>query len=195
MHRILPIVGDVGLGILVAVVVSQKYGVTDPYLIGWGILWAFLPDIDALPELLKRGEVAAHREHVQDHREKLHMPMFWLIPLWFMSVSFGVAWEIAFWAILMHFLHDSVFTGWGVPWFAPFARFRIKFFTAYDNSFSLKAEDLIRIWWRHELPTAITQYGDRNWVWNTYGELTPVLVIEYLIFAYSPFVLLWHLSA
>ena len=125
----------------------------------------------------------------------LHKPLVWLLvaaALWFWTDYYGA---IAFFAVLMHFLHDSVLTGWGVPWFAPFSQTRIKFFVDETNKESFRREDWVRLWTPEELTQAIIAYGYEDWIEQLYLRPTIVSMIEYSVFGSSLVVLAGHLFA
>lgn len=195
MYRLLPLLADLGLGIITFVWVSIAYGQTT--LIGFllAVVLVFMPDLDALPEISKRGRLAASKDNPTDHREMLHKPLLWLAltgMFWMWSGYYGA---IAFFVILMHFVHDSVLTGWGVPWFAPFSQTRIKFFVDETNKESLARENWIRTWGPEELTQAIVQYGYEDWIERLYLRPTVVSIIEYGIFGTAVIILAWHLLA
>lgn len=184
MYRLLPLLGDVGLGILSIVFVSLLY---DRHELSAFLLMplAFLPDLDALAELRVRGKLAASAEHPYDHREVLHKPIIWLVLLGLVWWSVGYYGAVAFVMVLVHFLHDSVLTGWGVPWFAPLSDIRIKFFVDEQNEISIKPRDWVRTWNKQELRRAIVMYGNENWVEDLYLNPTVVSSIEYGVFILS----------
>ncbi len=193
MYRLLPLLGDVGLGILSVIFVSLAYGERD--------MWAFillplilLPDLDAIPEITKKGKVAASKENPHDHRELLHKPILWFIATGFFWREFGYYGAIAFTMVAFHFIHDSVFTGWGVPWLWP-SRRRFKFLVDEKNEFSFARKDWLRSWNEDELTTAIVTYGDENWIENLYLKPTVVSSVEYGVFFFSIFLLIGFLSA
>ncbi len=181
MYRLLPLLGDAGLGILSVLVVSFGYGVYEPTAF-WLMPFAFLPDLDAFHEVMRRGKVAACADNPHDHRETLHKPILWLVPLALLWWSVGYYGAVIFTMVLLHFLHDSVLTGWGVPWLSPFSNIRIKFFVDEQNEASFKTKDWLRIWHEDELQKAIVAHGNENWIEDLYLHPTLVSVVEYSIF-------------
>lgn len=181
MYRILPLLGDVGLGILIIIGVSMQYGQQE-----WEVFLllplALLPDLDAIPELWKRGKVAASASNPNDHRELLHRPLIWLFVAGILWWSVGFYGAVAFALLLGHFLHDSVLTGWGVPWLSPFSDTRVKFFTDKYNEFSLATGDWVRLYEKLELHLMIVTYGNENWIEDLYLHPTVVSVVEYSVF-------------
>lgn len=181
MYRLLPLLGDAGLGILSIVLVSLLY---EQYAVSAFLLlpFVFLPDLDALAELKSRGKLAASAEYPHDHRELLHKPVIWLVLLGLVWWHFGYYGAIAFTMVLMHFLHDSVLTGWGVPWLAPFFDVRIKFFVNERNEVSFKPKDWLRTWNKEDLREAIVAHGNENWIEDLYLKPTIVSLLEYGVF-------------
>jgi hypothetical protein len=182
MHRILPLLCDAGLGIFVFLAVSHAYRVEDGWS-GFLIFCIFLPDLDSFSQLHRKGYVAASAEDPVDHREFLHKPVLWLLPSLMLWVAFGYVGALLFFLFLVHFLHDSVLTGWGVPWLSPWNRTRIKFFADETNHESLRKKDWVRTWRPDELAQMIRAHGNEDWIRDLYMRLTPVSVIEYSIFA------------
>lgn len=89
-------------------------------LVGCGILFALLPDIDFLLMLLKRRKID---RFAHEHRDILHYPLLLVPGLFLILLPFG--WDFALFGSLLslaHFVHDSVGIGWGVKWFFPFSR-------------------------------------------------------------------------
>lgn len=195
MYRLLPLLADLGLGIITFVWVSIAYEQTTVLGFLLAVVFVFVPDLDALPELSKRGRLAASKDNPTDHREMLHKPLLWLALTGMFWMWIGYHGAIAFFAILMHFLHDSVLTGWGVPWFAPFSQTRIKFFVDETNKESLARENWIRTWGPEELTQAIVQYGYEDWIERLYLRPTVVSIVEYGIFGMAVITLAWHLLA
>jgi len=195
LYRLLPLLGDLGLGLIVYVCISFVYDQTSPLAFGLAVFLSFAPDLDALAEISRRGKVAASADHPVDHREVLHKPLIWLLVTGGLWMWFGYYGAIAFFAILFHFLHDSVLTGWGVPWLAPFSKTRFKFFVDEANTESFARRNWVRTWTPEELTRMIIAHGDENWIKNLYLLPTPASVIEYSMFGISLVLLTWHLFA
>ena len=184
MYRVLPLLGDIGLGILSVLFVSDLYQINNPYLFLF-LPFILLPDCDAIMEIKRRGKVAASAENPYDHRELLHKPLLWLLACgtaWYFTGHYGA---IMFTMILLHFVHDSVFTGWGVPWLSPFSNVRIKFFVDKRNEVSFRPRDFIRIWQPNELRMMIANYGNENWIEDIYLTINITTLVEYGIFSIS----------
>jgi hypothetical protein len=181
MYRILPLLGDAGLSILIFVLLNLEGNVA-----WWSLVllpFIFLPDLDSLPQLYNKGYTAASVEDPEDHREAFHKPLFWLVSALFLSLAFGYAGELLFFLFLAHFLHDSVLTGWGVPWLAPWSSLRVKFFADEQNRESLRPRDWVRTWTPAELREMIRVHGNENWIKDLYLRPSIPSMIEYSIFA------------
>lgn len=193
MYKLLPLAGDIGTGILVIILTSLAFGFYEPYV--WLLLpLILLPDLDAIPEIIKKGRVAASPEHPYDHRELLHKPVLWLLGGALLWAWFGYYGAIAFWLVLFHFLHDSVLTGWGVQWFWPLSKTQYKFFVDERNEVSLKQGDWLRSWKEEHLQAAIMQHGFEDWIERYYLKPTIQSVVEYSTFVFSILMLILFLA-
>lgn len=180
MERIGLFFCDAGLGVLSAIGICFLFGtpVTAGYIL-LGIIFAYIPDIDwALDKhFWKTGTVAAYAANPYDHREGLHKPLLWalVISVWGLLVTTPAP-HIAMTAVMMHFLHDTTGTGWGMPWLWPLSKRRFKLFATRDNVLSLHS--FFMSWSYKELPEYITRYGRGNWKTHYYSSWTPVAIIE-----------------
>ena len=198
MKNILPILADLANGMFAVVLVS--YGIGHE-IVWWyflvGIVCAMSPDIDAIPELLMRGRVAASAEHPRDHRTFLHYPIVsiplgllavWLFPYW------GAIWFVA---VMLHLVNDLYGTGWGLPLLYPFCTDHFKFFTRKVNLWprllrernlfeGVTHEDIrvrfLVLWKQDELQALIQRYGIDKWIEVCYLRLTVVAIVEYSLF-------------
>ncbi len=127
MKNILALLADLANGIFAVLLASY---VTQSEVVWWlfliGVPLAMCPDLDAIPELLKRGKVSASDEYAYDHRDLLHLPILYIL------VGTLLAWLFGFWgfvflfATLLHFINDLYGTGWGIPLFWPITKKRYK---------------------------------------------------------------------
>ena len=183
MQRIGLFLCDAGLGVFSVFFICWIFGVpiTFGYLVV-GIVFAYIPDIDWVSDkhFWKTGNVAAYAANPYDHREGLHKPLLWALVLsaWGLLVP-SPAPHIALTAVMMHFLHDTTGTGWGMPWMWPLSKRRFKLFSTRDNVLSLRA--FLASWSYKELPQYIVNYGRGNWKSYYYSTWTPVAVIETLV--------------
>lgn len=176
------------------------------YVTGTEILWwhvpvalllSHLPDVDAIPELVRRGRVSASRENPSDHRTVLHYPAL-SIPLGIaLGVFFGFwGWLICF-SVILHLLNDFYGTGWGLPLLWPFSHKHFKFLGRKANRLKvlLKEEGdwgtlehderklrLVVVWSHEELPKYIKRWGIDDWIGKYYLRSNWVNRVEYTLF-------------
>lgn len=133
---------DIGLGLIAGALFHYLTGV--PLLPSEILAVGFilLPDIDAVVQVLRRGSL---QRMSADHRDLLHRPLLyvpigtaltWLFSDWRVAVLFAVC-------SLVHFVHDSIGTGWGIAWLRPITRNYYKFFSENVGDASLTARRLI----------------------------------------------------
>jgi membrane-bound metal-dependent hydrolase YbcI (DUF457 family) len=176
---------DAGLGILVAVFVCALLDVeVTPVYLAIGLIFAYAPDCDWVLDrhFWKTGLVAAHAGNPYDHREGLHKPLLWALAIsgWGILAP-GPVPMIALIAVMCHFLHDTVGTGWGMPWFWPLTKRRFKFFSTKQNEMTMTP---FLVTWAHaELPQYIKNYGRANWKDYYYGSWTSVAIFETIVMA------------
>ncbi len=184
MKSILPILADLANGIFAVLLVST---LTGHEIVWWyfliGMMFAMSPDIDAIPELLVRGKVAASADHPSDHRTFLHYPILsiplgflaaWLFPFW------GMVWLVA---LVLHLINDLYGTGWGIPLLYPFSNKKYKlavhtWFQKDRTGTAVVAES----WSPDELQKVIVEQGNENWIADTYLTFTWIAVTEYSLF-------------
>jgi len=198
MKNILSLLADFANGMFAILFVSYLTG----YEIVWwyfliGIVLAMSPDVDAVPEILARGKVAASSEHPRDHRTFLHYPIVsiplglmaaWLVPFW------GLVWLVA---LVLHLINDLYGTGWGLPLLYPFSSTHFKFLCRRANQSPdllkerglwevlLQSETRLRFvvsWRTDELPAYILKYGMDDWIDRCYLRVNPITIAEYSLF-------------
>ncbi len=207
MKRILPILADIANGIFATFLASWITGINPTWHFIVGIVFATLPDLDAIPELLKRGMVAGSSKYPHDHRVGLHYPIVFVIigvVLIYLFPFFGWLFLVA---TMLHFVNDLYGTGWGVPILWPFKSCRYKFFgrraalskkllieKGYWNDLSDEERKLrfVVSWNIDELPEFIRRYRIENWIDIFYLHFSRVSLIEYLIFITAIILLLIH---
>ncbi len=161
-----------------------------------GIVFSHLLDLDAVPDLWRRGRVGG-TEAGTDHRDGLHYPAL-VLPAVGMSVFFFGYWGwILLFAVLLHFINDLYGTGWGIKLLWPFSDTKFKLLGRRVNQpkYILLENDLwdelphserrLRFWvtWSAaEAPHYFRRYGMENWVEDYYLRGTVVAYIEYTLF-------------
>ncbi|MCA9366233.1 metal-dependent hydrolase [Candidatus Kaiserbacteria bacterium] len=198
MKNILVLLADWANGIFAVLLASWCTGAE---VVWWyflvGILLAMCPDLDAIPELWRRGKLAASSEHPTDHRDGLHYPIVFIV------AGTLLAWWLGFWgfvflfATLLHFINDLYGTGWGIKLLWPFTSHnykflgrrvnRLKFLLVSDGDWahintSERRLRLLVSWSKDELPSYIDRWGDEDWIERWYLRLNWISCIEYGLF-------------
>lgn len=111
---------DVGSGLLAAYIASKIFPslllpFPLPLLYLAGIIFAILPDFDALPGLVLGKSVAGHKAG-------LHYPALLLPPSSLLLLVHPALGLTAIAGLFLHFAHDSVGSSEGVRWLWPFGR-------------------------------------------------------------------------
>ncbi len=195
MYRVLPLLCDIGLGILAALGIERAFDLPFSWLhMVIGIAFAFILDADILfdKDVWSDGYPSAHADSPYDHRELLHKPSIWLlifcVAVFFIPLEFVL---IAGSATFLHFVHDSMGTGFGIMWLWPFSTDNYKFFAAKDDPLTIRS--FMTSWSREELPEVIRRHGVKEWIPLLYFRLTWVSGVEYAIFTLGIAALAWRL--
>ncbi len=198
MKSLLAILADVANGLFAVLVATQ---LTSTDLAWWyipaGIALAMSPDLDAIPELLKRGRVAASSQFAHDHREALHFPILFLVAGTIL-LQFDVFWGTLFLlATMLHFVNDLYGTGWGIPLLWPLTNRRYKLLGRRANLLKQILQEkglwdtlpqderrlrLIVTWSHDELGEYIQNYGIDDWIDRYYLRINWISGIEYTLF-------------
>ncbi|MFY9484595.1 MAG: metal-dependent hydrolase [Patescibacteria group bacterium] len=127
---------DIGSGLLAVHLVGKAIArpLDFSYYLG-GVCFAFLPDIDLVWQWLRE-------RRINDlHKTLLHYPLVMLPLVNLVAGHWSGFWSLAGpLAILFHYIHDSLGDSWGLAWFWPVSRNRIKFFTRHEGRFKLMVE-------------------------------------------------------
>lgn len=198
MKSILALLADFANGIFAVLIACAVYDVPPVwwyFLIGLPL--AMLPDVDAVPELLKRGKVSSDSSYTRDHRTFLHYPIISIIifiPVFYYGGFWGLVIVLA---VFLHLLNDLYGTGWGLQLLWPVSTRHYKFFGRRANrlhSMLAEAGDLIILpseetrlrfmvsWPKAELKDYITRFGVDNWIIHWYLRPNWVAVVEYSLF-------------
>lgn len=183
---------DIGIGIFSAIIVGRVFSLElTPLLIGLGIAFALLPDIDGVYSFLRNG----HKNHkaIARHRDLIHYPLIYLPAGALAALPFGPEWSVLFLiASLGHFLHDSIGIGWGIPWLWPLTNKNYAFLYRYTPPEKRLPKRVIYAWERERLDELIEEYGDPNWFRNIYLQLHPFFLAE-ILFLVAALFILWHI--
>lgn len=173
---------DIGIGLVLGIVLGSNLGVSPLEAALLGALFTLLPDLDFLIHRIRR------RPKVDDyqHRDLLHRPIPYLIAAGSIcAVVAPSALPFVLSASLVHFLHDSVGIGWGVPWLWPLSRDHFGFVyhlanpTRRDGS---QFQPYFR-WSQSQLSQLVRAEGDPDWIRHIYMGLHPYALIEYTVLA------------
>lgn len=160
---------DVGIGILLGLIFAPL-DTNTALNVTTGIIFALLPDADVLiyygSKFTGMGKLD---KKVSDHRDLFHYPLIYIaIGLILLIVIKTNLVQIFVIGGLFHFLHDSVGTGWGIPWFYPLSNKRLKFFYQYDLHKAGQPHKLVWAWSKAEQNQLIKNYGDKDWHKHTF---------------------------
>lgn len=198
MKSILALLADFANGIFAVLIACAVYDVAPLwwyFLIGLPL--AMLPDVDAIPEILKRGRVSVDAHYTRDHRTFLHYPIISILiftPVYFFGGFWGL---IVVLAVTLHLLNDLYGTGWGLQLLWPLSTRHYKFFGRRANRLRSMLADggylkdlpveetklrFMVSWSEAELADYITRFGVDNWIIYWYLKPNWVAVVEYSLF-------------
>lgn len=108
---------DVAMGLLVVywLSISLRHSI---YLISYGmaIILVLLPDFDVIVQKIDEGKITGMHKKNMSHYLLIMIPIISIVLLLFSS----------FWSLvgalclIIHYIHDTLEEGPGIPWFAPF---------------------------------------------------------------------------
>ncbi len=201
MKQILPILADIANGIFATVLAGLF---TNTEILWWyfliGIPLAMLPDLDAIPELLRRGKVASSSTNISDHRDGLHFPVLFLIIGICAGIYFGFFGYLFLFATMLHFVNDVYGTGWGIKLLWPISKRKYKFFGSRINQpqkmlkekGAFKAVEpaeqkihFLASWSEQEQPEYIKRFGYDDWIDRVYMTVNWISITEYCLFGLS----------
>ena len=170
---------DIAAGFLGAIIYAFFTGedLTVPLLL-LGATFALLPDVDFLVSAVRKGSISKVNH---THRDLLHYPIPFLLAGGALVFLVAPQYLWLFLALAtFHFVHDSMGTGWGIPWLFPFSRLYAKAFCTPDGVFSWKS---IAIWTVREREAVIRRLHDPDWIRHEYRSLSVTLIVEGGVFA------------
>lgn len=170
---------DIGVGILIALGAAELFGVeATPWLVGFGIAAALLPDIDIITvPLFGRWH---HRTHT--HFPIMYVPLSMLAfvlldPLYATILTLGV---------FAHLVHDTFGIGWGIAWLWPFSQRKLLLFPDKGRQEEL---GFVATWMPEEEPFLYHRHHDAHWVKHYYFRPNLLAYIEYGVLAIGCIVL------
>jgi len=199
IKNVLVLLADIANGLFAVLIAGYVSGTE---VVWWhfviGVLLAMSPDLDAIPELLRRGRVSCDAEYVSDHRDMLHYPVLFVLVgvllILFVNTFFGTMFLAA---TMLHFFNDFYGTGWGIPLFWPLTDRRYKFCARRAGRLKrlLKANGdwdtlphderrfkILVSWSRDELDSYIERFGIDDWATPYYLTTNWVSGTEYALF-------------
>jgi len=198
MKNLVSLLADWANGIFAVLLASWLFSVEPLW---WhfaiGLILSHAPDIDAIPELLKRGKVSASADHPHDHRDALHYPVV-LIALGGIAAYLVPYWGTIFLiAVTLHLINDLYGTGWGIKLFWPLSKKnykllgrrvnRLRYLLEQDGDWDTQTYEERRLrtlvsWKPEELPIYMTRWGIDDWIPKYYFHLNSISIIEYGLF-------------
>ncbi|MFZ5424595.1 MAG: metal-dependent hydrolase [Patescibacteria group bacterium] len=167
---------DIGLSLIYVKVFAEIFSVELSGLyVALSVFFGLLPDIDTPIELLQRGRIGGKVQGF--HRELTHYPLLYIPLIIFAYFYFGIFWfSLLTINIVSHFIHNSVWTGWGIKWLAPFSQMRYKFFA--DSNDGEPSTNFVARWTPQELEKVSAEFGNDNWFKEQYLSLSPILLTD-----------------
>lgn len=169
---------DSAFGILGAIIIASYSHKELSYLFVFlGISFALLPDIDVLYYAFKKYFL---KKKITNHRSLTHTPFLYVPVAALLYDVFG--WEVGVLfssGILFHFIHDSLWLGWGIAWLSPFSKRKIRFFPDKNGKIS---NQFFMTWQTEEEEMLIKKYHDPHWIKNFYLKPGIVSYVEYTAF-------------
>jgi len=179
MKKVLPLLADVGHGILAVLSVGLLLEVPLSWHFFVGVLIALLPDVDAIPRLFRTGSVMPTTEDPLDHRDYLHFPVLFII-FGIILCAGSLFWGLVFIvATVLHFLNDTWGTGDGIMWLWPLSRKKYKW-SKIDT-------------WKWDFYTNVAKNEKDEWINASYLQITSISIIEYTTFIVAVLFLVLYL--
>lgn len=198
MKQALSLLADIANGIF-AVLLAGYFSGTE--IVWWHFIicipLAMSPDLDALPELIRRGRVGSSAGHTHDHRDGLHFPILFLVTGLLLTYLFPFFGLLFLFATVLHFINDLYGTGWGIQLLWPLSKTRYKVLSRRVNWAKKQLVEtgvwdeldpdekrlrLIVAWKEEELPEYIQKWGVDDWIDLVYCHLNWISFIEYSLF-------------
>lgn len=172
---------DIGAGIILSFLVGTLLDVEISSMwILCGVAFALLPDIDMVWYAVQRF---IQKKLVDDHRSFTHYPILYVPASFVVYYYFGFPYALLFsLCIFFHFIHDTLWLGWGISWFAPFSMRKWKMFPDRDGKIS---KQVVMTWTPEEEGEVFKRYHNKNWVRDFYFRPNIVAYVEYSVFIFS----------
>lgn len=174
---------DIAIGILLGTYFNTGESLNYILMIT-AVLFCLLPDIDIFYFLYKKY---IKKTSIIDHRSWTHFPILYL-PAYliilsvesFLNYSHSISTIFAL-SVFWHFLHDTLFIGWGVMWGWPFSKRKYKIFPDRNGKVTSK---LLLTWLPEEEEKIIKWSGGsiNGWLRHYYFKFNIVSALEYGVF-------------
>lgn len=150
---------DLAMGIFLSLGLSRLFGVElTGLIVTVGIAAALLPDVDVILLVL----FPPIKKIIGEHRSALHYPLLYVPLVAVVWIMFGTFWAILIGlGVLWHFIHDTMFLGWGLAWLAPFSKRKWKLFPVHGTSIHWR-EGLVS-WLPSEEPALRKAWQSADW--------------------------------
>ncbi len=174
---------DIAIGLILGTYFNVSENI-NYYLILLAIVFCLLPDVDIFDYLYKKY---IKKLDVIDHRSWTHYPIVY-VPVYFIILCienvFNIKYSIStlfLLSIVWHFIHDTLFIGWGVMWGWPFSKRKYKIFPDRDGKVTSR---LLLTWFLEEEDKIIKWSGrsEGGWLRQYYFKFNIVSMIEYGVF-------------
>lgn len=169
---------DIGAGILLSILVGTIFNIDiSAFWIISGILFALLPDIDMVSYFIKTRIL---KKPVDDHRSFTHYPIVYLPLIIATYFIVGAPYSVLFaLCVYFHFIHDTLWLGWGISWFWPITSRKFKFFPDKHGKIS---SQFLMTWTKEEEEKLFKKYHNPNWIRDFYFRPNIVAYVEYSVF-------------
>jgi hypothetical protein len=174
---------DIAIGILLGTYFNGGESI-NYLLIIMAVLFCLLPDIDIFYFLYQKY---IKKTGIIDHRSWTHYPIVYL-PIYFLIMSLELFFttshtisSIFALAIVWHFVHDTLFIGWGVMWGFPFSKRKYKIFPDRNGKVTSK----VLLSWLPEEEADIIKWSGGSldgWLRHYYFKFNIVSALEYGVF-------------
>ena len=167
---------DIAIGIFGASLIAKFMNVDPGALIGRGVLFSLLPDLDFIIYRIFR----IHPDKGYKHRELFHYPLLYLpIGYLLLRLTAGQAIALTFALVsFLHFAHDSIAYGRGVTWLYPFDRRGYAFIYLYSRVVKKGLWQPIFIFDRAAIEKFDREHGDEEWIKHIFWQRHTIAIVE-----------------
>jgi len=174
---------DIAIGIFGAGLIARVMNVEPSALLGYGIVFALLPDLDYI--IYKT--LGLHPDKGYKHRELFHYPLIFL-PAGYLLLRLLInpAVSLTFTVVsFLHFVHDSIAYGRGVTWLYPFDRRGYAFIYLFSRVVKKGLWQPVFIFDQAAIEKFDREHGDEEWIKHIFWQFHPIAIIELAFFIVS----------